>query len=477
MSYEPRDLLEFHARLDRASAPSHHHLAALGRTADIRSFQIVPESACTVLLVGGRGSSAESSIALNLQFARADYEVRMDRRNRAYMHFLQNSRDANDQRGDEDEDEDEKRPPLLKREHVQVVGVPVGDFLRHFYTTQREEAEAFAEREDEAPFPDLLRAAMRVDTLNCDVQQTLAYSAGAAGPLYLWDALVPEHARRRDFASFCKSLVYFSRDVFLLNSVPPAPRWWSRTRKALYRWQVATQSDDEDNEDTESDPRRAIAPNEIGSRRFFCALSDVARVRSLLRYHLYGEDPETHASVQTLLRFEEPACVPDVLQLLHDKYPDEKYLALKAKVARELSAHQQELLDTRYPPAVFRNLRRVPQEYPVWALRNVFVREWIQGGALCDGGACDMRNGDVMARDAKYRFRSERSGRPVAYDQFCFWRYGPSRTSWDHFRGRHQKGQAKLRERAFRAETRDGLEQQKDALADAEAEAANDAHP
>jgi hypothetical protein len=46
------------------------------------------------------------------------------------------------------------------------------------------------------------------------------------------------------------------------------------------------------------------------------------------------------------------------------------------KITRELSPAEQQRLDMKYPLATFQNIRRVPQQYPIWALRNVRVESW-----------------------------------------------------------------------------------------------------
>lgn len=75
--------------------------------------------------------------------------------------------------------------------------------------------------------------------------------------------------------------------------------------------------------------------------------------------------------------FEKPRTIPEVLDWLIERIgPEEYHCKLRRKVTRKLSSAEQALLDTKWPAATFPNVRRVPQSYPTWALRNVSVETW-----------------------------------------------------------------------------------------------------
>lgn len=93
-------------------------------------------------------------------------------------------------------------------------------------------------------------------------------------------------------------------------------------------------------------------------------------------------------------------------------------------ITRPLGQHEQHLLETKYRGSTFRNVRKIPSEYPTWALRNIRVCEW--WGSWSDANVCNMatqgranRPGDQMLRDKKYRFRS--AGRHYKFGDVQQW--------------------------------------------------------
>ena len=267
-----------------------------------------------------------------------------------------------------------------------------------------------------------MKRASAIDCMGADARDPLGYlggSNGSTGRLVLWDALSISGHRTKlgtDFASFCKRIVYFSTHHFVM---------WKPVA-ALSRGKVHNE----------------LVPN---AKSMLVFLDNLSTYRgklavSLLRYFCFQEDPECGAQEDLVLhRFDPPKSVCDVLQFLHDRSEGddaEAYLERKNAILNcRLNSHQQQLLEIRYPRAVFHSILNVPTEWPLWALRNVLLRTWISGNTASFRSyahidhACNLdkksRAPAFMAND-KYKFRTNRSGKYISEAQSQQWRYGRS---------------------------------------------------
>jgi len=81
-----------------------------------------------------------------------------------------------------------------------------------------------------------------------------------------------------------------------------------------------------------------------------------------------------------LYQFERAKTIPEVLEWLragaHRTHRNLDWTRIAAEVERPLSRAEREALDRKWPAATFLNIRRVPESYPSWALRNVRVETW-----------------------------------------------------------------------------------------------------
>ena len=192
-----------------------------------------------------------------------------------------------------------------------------------------------------------VKRALHVDSSHADVQNIVAYNSSRG--LTLWDTLSTN--TDRDFETFCRSFVYDDHGY-----------------------------------------------------SFFTRANNPGLVKQLLRFYLYGEDPQATPSRTGIITFAEPKSIPEVMQYIYDTEDDEYVLEIKQKLLRPVNSNQQRLLDTRYRTAVYDNLGRVPIIWPTWSLRNVYVKRW----APRDYMDATWRR-DHMLCDSKYKFRSAKS--------------------------------------------------------------------
>ncbi len=76
--------------------------------------------------------------------------------------------------------------------------------------------------------------------------------------------------------------------------------------------------------------------------------------------------------------FETPRGVESIIRHILDNYEyhPRKIPEFYQQMIRKLSRHEQRDLETKYPSYVFYSIKNVPQEYPPYAYRNVYIKTW-----------------------------------------------------------------------------------------------------
>ena len=73
-------------------------------------------------------------------------------------------------------------------------------------------------------------------------------------------------------------------------------------------------------------------------------------------------------------QFEIPLSIPEIMQ----KFYKNDLTDLYNRIMKTPNQKQQDLLNTKYRPYIFDNFRQVPDSYPTFALRNVYLKTWIE---------------------------------------------------------------------------------------------------
>jgi hypothetical protein len=142
----------------------------------------------------------------------------------------------------------------------------------------------------------------------------------------------------------------------------------------------------------------------------FNKLSSKTIVNKLLRYFLYGEDPENNDAA-TIYYFAKPTPVTEVLKYFYEKDDDEDFLTISKMITKKLNTNQQKILDEKYKACTFKSVEKVPKTYPHFAFRNISIKQWQHS----DLRKLDMHERDYMVcvKNQKYKFKSTVTDKPV----------------------------------------------------------------
>jgi hypothetical protein len=94
----------------------------------------------------------------------------------------------------------------------------------------------------------------------------------------------------------------------------------------------------------------------------------------LFRYYYFKEDPNIKIE-DNLYIFKEPKSIPDVLKQLYEEHKEECYIKYYHLLSKP-NNHESQLLNDKYPKIIFKNLQKLESEFPFFALKNVYVKEF-----------------------------------------------------------------------------------------------------
>lgn len=318
------------------------------------------------------------SFKITTHFARLSYSIRLDKSNINYSYFRSHP---------------ENEENIMTRKNINVIGITVGDFLKHFYHTNKDKKTIeFSDDENEnEKMLKLVKKSLSIETANAKVTNVLGKYQFKRKTVRLWENLIREKfidKGESDFTGFCNKMLILSESMF---------------------YNICTR-----------DPNNEITFNDKYYRNFFNNLSDKKVVSKLLRYHLYNEDPEDGLHTQTFY-FEKPALVPDILKYFHEKYNDNSYMVEYNNVMKNLNAGQAQDLEKRYSPAVFKSIQNVSDEYPIYAFRNIYLEQWKSGDLWDLSGHHD----DYMqsVKNQKYKHKSTNSDKVIPVEKRFYYNY------------------------------------------------------
>lgn len=240
---------------------------------------------------------------------------------------------------------------------IQLIGVAVGDILKQYYYANQKndgfrkdvfpDTSDVAENEnDKLLFNKFLKKSLLVDTTMTDIPNVLGLYLFENKSINLWDHLKIDgivSKEQNKFEEFCKKILYLSIDS--INSLMS-----KNIDKTLF-------------------------VREEACLNMFNTLSDKTIVGKILGYYFYNENPEFVYDSRAQ-EFNPPKSIPDILKYMKEKYNDNHCLDMYNKIMKKLNNHEQKNLAEKYPAITFNSCEKIPEEYPIYSLRNVYIKYW-----------------------------------------------------------------------------------------------------
>jgi hypothetical protein len=375
------------------------YIDCIGRYHQVHDFNL-RETGSIELLYKDQLSSDNFKITLKL--ANLDFHFEMEKNNRCYREYLS------------DQWQSVEKTNHIIRRNLTLVGLTIGDLLKHFYYTQgvdlfkpnkekrRESIESDDHHEENNKWNEmivtLLKKVIKIETNSIDIRDVLGLYVYRGQTVYLWDYLKINGYLSKgtdDFAGFCRKIIYFSH-----NSIS-----------------------------------QLIGKNKEGQfvviddqcTKLFNDLTNKRIVSKLFKYYLHNEDPEIVDTAEVYY-FDTPKPVPEILKYLHEKTNDNTYIDLYYKIMKKLNNHQQNELESKYQPIIFQSMNNIPGEYPLFAFRNISLKQWTTRGYAND--IYNLRdhyfNYMSLVRNSKLKHRSNISNKTIPvnhrfYSGSCEW--------------------------------------------------------
>lgn len=370
------------------------YIDCLGHSHQIRQFRLVDDGTVEILY---KHQINANTYTITLQLALLSFNLDIQRSNRLYHQYLY--------------DQCNLAPPInhnIVRKNLQVWGITVGDLLKHFYynggveSLQRYFSQTNSEDQDPEitketgnrclPFQmvaKFLKKVPSVETSTTDSTHALGLYVHHMKTIYLWDHLTMKASADNTFQGFCRQILYFS----------------ASTIQSLIEF--------------DSHKERVI--NRESWRQLFNQLSNDQIVSQLFKYFFHNEDPEL-AITNEIYYFDPPKSLPLIFKYFYEKTNDQNYLYFYHQVMKKLNKNQQNQLKEKYQPIVLQSIEKVPNEYPIYSFRNIFLKQWT---CTTSGFKCDLDN--LRSRyllhkkaitDQKYKYRCTRSQKIIPLNQY-----------------------------------------------------------
>ncbi len=132
----------------------------------------------------------------------------------------------------------------------------------------------------------------------------------------------------------------------------------------------------------------------------------------LLHYYVYGVNPDKKYAIH---HFDEPKNIPSILEYIYQREKTEPTRLLIEQLNTHLTDKQKEELQTRYKPLYIKNIEAISQDYPGYALRNIYLDYYT--GDLLDQVREILRKEKHRHTIPKLKFREEKCGHRIPWAQ------------------------------------------------------------
>lgn len=357
---------------------------SIGRFHKTFSFRIDNDGTIDLLY---KNRSNNDTFKITTRFARLNYSIRLEKSNVNYS-LAQNNMENEDN--------------IITRKNIRLVGITVGDLLKHFYhiniKVHKIETELTLDEDENEndKMIKLVKKSLSIDTSNARITNVLGKYHSKRGTFHLWENLEKYIDKgESDFTGFCNKILFLTERLF------------NKVNKFYYN--------KENNKENEK-----VVFDEKYYQNFFNNLTNKAIVERLLKYYMYNEYPENGLYSQNYY-FEEPTLVPEILKYLYEKYNDNVYMEQYNLVMKPLNTGQTQELEKRYKPTVFKSIQNVNKEYPLYAFRNIYLTEWSSGDLF----ELKYHYGDYMrsVKNQKYKYKSGISDKVIPMNKRFYYKY------------------------------------------------------
>lgn len=288
----------------------------------------------------------------------------------------------------------------VSTKNVQLIGFTIGDLLKYCYnnydnTTYCEDAK------ENDKIKSFVKKALGIDTCTADIRQFIGTKSSNRG---------------HDFISSCDHVHNYLKDKTTIEG-----NFLKLCNKIIYLDgntvgnMITVNTDHKTNTVTKS-----INPSDCLKELNLLANKDFTM--KIINYFLYNDLAQLKNRL-TVHKFDTPVLMIDVIKELYEKDSESKsdYIIAYNMILKKINKHEESLLATKFPPAVFASIRKVPAEYPVYSLRNVYVKEWRESNNNKDDDITyidDHNNKHFYSKKLKYIISKTEKTIPISHYGF-----------------------------------------------------------
>ena len=402
------------------------YINCIGRDHQVIQIQMMDDSNSELTFK----NDLDDTYKINIIGSKISFDAVLGKQNRFYDTYVRHCREEFLDENSSNRWSDFKPNTLTGRvtKTINIWGITVGDLIKHFAKmTNFEHADDKDEvhpkknsdmeenttqiEQEKAKFKKFIQKVQGIDTYGSNSKNIFGVFGGYYG-LCSWDELIRHNnigGNDASFDSFCKRVIYFSDSaiVSLFSTVVNA----------------------------DGSKETVISDKSIES--FFNSITDVHTAKKLYRYFYYKEDPEltTYAEVDPITVFPEPLSIPDALKYMNDLDPNENLMKFYRLLSKKPNDHQAHIMKEKYQPYIIPSLTKISRDFPFYALRNIYVTEWINNsGAGIDSSYFvieDLYNRYMhTVKSYKAKHRVAKSAKTITYNNRPIFIY---RDEWNTF--------------------------------------------
>ena len=404
------------------------YISCIGRDHQVIQIQMSDDSNSELTFK----NDLDDTYKITIVGSKISFDVVLGKQNRFYDTYVGHCREEFLDENSNNRWSDFKPNTLTGRvsKTIHIWGITIGDLIKHFAkmtnfehtddkldihskktNTDSEENQSIVE-EEKAKFKKFVHKVQNIDTYGSNSKNVFGVLDSYRG-LYSWDELIRHNniggGSDSSFDAFCKRIVYFTDSAII----------------GLFSTVV--------NPDGSKDT--VIGDKTMES--FVNKIVDVHIVKKLYRYFYHKEDPEltTQEDTNPVTPFPEPMSIPDALKFMNDLEPNESLMKFHRLLSKKPNDHQAHIMADKYKPYIIPSLTKISRDFPFYALRNIYVTEWINSsGAGIDSSyfIIDELYDRYMRTGKSYKakHRVAKSTKTIPYDNRPIFIY---RDEWNTF--------------------------------------------
>lgn len=345
---------------------AYSHILCLHEHKKVNSFSVHPRSSMDMIY---RNDVSGDSFKITLEFLTVDFSLDVKRGNKCCWKSTL----------------DDVGVDHVASEHdVQLFGITIADLIKCYYkcssakssgsgakisggkkdrkkssrssTTSTTSGEEGKDDEKENILVDnhIKKGATRVEVKTKNLNNVLGMCVDNL--IYPWDNFVgitsvgATHSKQ-DFTTFCSKYLFFPSSI-LLNAPVRGSYLYSRVL-----------------DDATVSEKKCL--------KFFETLAPKNLVSNLVRHFLFNENLNGSPDLNKTFVYDPPQKLIDILlNFSKDDANKNKFLEVYKKITGHTNRREEKELLEKYTEWTFDSCMQIPETYPIWALRNVYLRSW-----------------------------------------------------------------------------------------------------